>query len=505
MNQRKVLVGVGAAVVVLAVAAYAGAEWLRYRVERHIEATFAALATPAGPATYGRARFDPWTRTVRISDIARPADRNVAPPVRIGELVLAGVPLFPGERITARRVELTKTAIDVAAAKTIRIDGVVIDDLEVSRAIDWQRLRALAEAGSGPPNAASRPNDVVPAVVETLEGLRFDRLEMRDLVIREGTSGFDVASVRLDGVADGRLAELTVRGANSVALPRRMSFGRVALEKLDLAGLLRKSERLNAANRPPTPGEVGDLLNVVEGLEMDEVVIPDQRGAPDAVFHFLSVRLAWGQFVGALPTTAHYALKMEMPTGGEYGEAFQALRDAGRKSLTVGFDLSSTWSEQTRTFALSRSTFELDTLFSVTLGLSIANVSPDLLLNDPVKTPPAAAALEAGPIELSLHDSGGIDFLLAAAAKKRATSVSVARAQMVDEMTRSARAQPPENAEFQRVLDQFARFVAGDGPTLKVSLTPKGRVNLKQTLELAKTNPIGALLRFSIEASVGAQ
>jgi hypothetical protein len=38
-----------------------------------------------------------------------------------------------------------------------------------------------------------------------------------------------------------------------------------------------------------------------------------------------------------------------------------------------------------------------------------------------------------------------------------------------------------------------------------VRLTPKGRVNVMQTLELAKTDPIGALSRFTVEASVSAQ
>jgi len=507
MNQRGVLIGVGVAVVVLAGAAYGGVEWLRYRVEREIETTFAALRTPAGPATYGRARFDPWTRTVRINDIARPADRKVTPPFKIGELVLAGVPLLPGGRITVRRVDVTGAEIAVDTGKTIRIDAVAIDDLDVSREIDWQRLRALAEAGSGPPSAVPPPKDALPVVAAALEGIRFGRLEMRGLAFREGRSGVDVASVRLDGFADGRLAEWTVQGVNSVALPEQVKLGRVALEKLDLAGLLRKAGQVDAANRAPSADEIAVFVNALAGVEMDDVVIPDRRRgrASGGVVHIVSFRASWGQLAGLLPTTAHYAVKAEMPIPDEDGEPFQALRDAGRNTMSFALDLNSTWTEQARTFVLSPATFEVDNMFSVSLALSLGNVTPGIIfVNDPAKMAAAAAVIEAGPIELSLHDGGVLDFVVTEAAKKQAVSASAVRARMIDQMKLAAGSQPQQNPEFQRLVDGLARFLAGDRSTLKIRLTPKDRVKVMETMELAKTDPIGALSRFTVEASVAA-
>jgi len=504
-GMRKILIGVGAAVVVLAAATFAGAEWLRYRVEREIEATFAAFRTTVGPATYGRARFDLWTRTIRISNIALQADRKVMPPTRIGELVFAGVPLVPAERITAQRVELTRTEIDVAAAKTIRIDGLTIDDADVSRAIDWQRLRAMAEAGSGPARSVPEPKDVLPAVAEMFEGIRFGRLEMRDLGFREGARGIDIASVRIDGFADGRFAELTVRGVSSVALPDRVSLGRVALKNVDLAGLLRRSALLSAAQRPPAPEEIATLFNTLDGIEMDDVVVPDQRPgrAPGGVIRLMSLQLAWGQFVGLLPTTAHYAVKAEMPLGREDGEPFVALRDAGFTSVIAAFDIGSAWTERTRTFVLSPATFELDRLFALSLRLSIENFSPGLLVTDPAKMALAATALEVGPLELTLRDGGGLDFVVAQVARNEGISAADARAKMVDDLNRNTGLQPRQSPEFQRLVDALGRFLGGNGSTLKVNLTPKGHVNLMQTLELAKTDPIGALSRFNVEATVG--
>jgi hypothetical protein len=501
---RKILIGVGAAVVILAAAAYADDQLLRDRVEREVEARFAAIRTTLGPATYGRVQFDPWTRTIRIHDIALQPDRNLMPPMKIGELALVGMPLFPSERITAWRVELTGTELAVDTFKTIRIDGLVIDDLDVSRAIDWQRLRALAEAGSGPLRSVPQPQDVLPVVAETLEGIRFGRLEMRGLGFREGAKGVDVASVRVDGLVGGRFKELTVRGVSSIALPEKVSLGRLVLRKLDLAGMLRGVAQLSAVNRPPTPDEIAALLDALEGVEMDDVVVPDQRPghAGGDVIRILSLQVSWGQLAGTLPTSARYAVKAEMPIADQDGGPFKALRDSGIDTLTVAFDIGSAWNEQTRTLVLSPATVELNNLLSVSLKLSIGDFSPDVLVADPVKKGLTARVLEVGPIEVSVHDNGAVDFAASQVARNQAISAGDARAKMIEDMKRAARRQPRQNVEFERLVDALGRFLAKDGETLKITLTPKGRVNLAQTFEL---DPIDALSQFIVEASVGGQ
>ena len=240
---------------------------------------------------------------------------------------------------------------------------------------------------------------------------------------------------------------------------------------------------------------------------MDDVVIPDRRPnrLPGGIIHLVSVQLSWGQFVGTLPTTARYAVKAEMPIANEDGEPFQALRESGRTSVMVSFDIGSAWTERTRTFVLSPATFELDGLFSSSLTLSLGNFSPDLLVNDPAKMALAASALEVGPIELTLRDTGGLDFAAAQVAKAQGIDARAARSKMADGMKQGARMQPRQSAEFQRLVDEFGRFLAGDGPIVKVRLTPKGRVNLMQTLELIKIDPISALSQFGVEASVGGQ
>jgi hypothetical protein len=424
------------------------------------------------------------------------------PPMKIGELALVGMPMPAGDRITAWRVELTGTEVAVDALKTIRIDGLVIDDLDVSRATDWHKLRDLAEAGSGPLRSVPQPQDVLPAVADALEGIRFGRLEMRGLGFREGAKGADVASVRIDGLIGGRFKELTVRGVSSIGVPDKMSLGRVTLKKLDVAGMLRTGAQLSAANRPPTPDQIAALVNGLEGVEMDDALVPYQRPglAAGEVIRIQSVQAAWGQLVGTFPTSAHYAIKADMPIADQDGPPFKALRDSRIGRLALAFDVGTAWNEQARTLVLSPATIELNDLLAVSLKLTIGNVSTDLVIDDPAKQKVAAKALEVGALELSVHDNGAVDFAAAQVARTQGISVGDARTKMVDDVKRTARAQARQTAELQRLVDALGRFLAKDGETLKIALRPKGRVNLAQTFEL---DPIDALSQFNVEASVG--
>jgi hypothetical protein len=346
------------------------------------------------------------------------------------------------------------------------------------------------------------PQNVLPAVADALEGIRFARLEMRGLGFREGAKGADVASVRIDGLIGGRFKELTVRGVNAIGGPDRMSLGRVTFKKLDVAGMLRTAAQLSAANRPPSPEQIAALVNGLEGVEMEDAIVPYQRPglAAGEVIRIQSLQAAWGQLYGTLPTSAHYAVKADMPIADQDGPPFKALREAGVDRLTIAFDIGSAWNEQARTVVLGPATVELNDLLAVSLKLSVGNFSTDLMADDPAKQESAAKALEVGAAEVSVHDTGAIAFTLSQLARDQGISAGEARAKMIEDMRRGARTQPRQSAELQRIVDALARFLAQDGETLKIALRPKGRVNLVQMFEL---DPIDALSQFDVEASVG--
>src|SRR5262249_14433685 len=139
---------------------------------------------------------------------------------------------------------------------------------------------------------------------------------------------------------------------------------------------------------------------------------------------------------------------------------------------------------------------------STSLTLSIGNFSPDLLVNDQAKILAAAAALEVGPLEVAFHDSGGLDFMVAEAARKQGVGGDEARKRIADELARNARTMPWQSPDLRRIVDALGSFLAGSGGTLRISLTPRGHVNVMQTVELIKIDPIAALSQFSVEAAV---
>src|SRR5262249_24333719 len=154
----------------------------------------------------------------------------------------------------------------------------------------------------------------------------------------------------------------------------------------------------------------------------------------------------WGAFVGTHPTAAHYAVTAEFPITHEVGEPFDSLRAAGFKALTLAFDLSSAWSEQTRTATLRPATFRLDRLFSASLAVPLGIVRAALMAGDMVgdaaKLAPAVAAVEAGPLELSFHDAGGLDLVVAQFAKTHGVNAADARTMMIDQLNVTAAALP---------------------------------------------------------------
>jgi hypothetical protein len=61
---------------------------------------------------------------------------------------------------------------------------------------------------------------------------------------------------------------------------------------------------------------------------------------------------------------------------------------------------------------------------------------------------------------------------------------------------------PRQSPELRRLADALASFISGSGGTLKIHLTPRGHVNIMQTVELMKLDPIAALSQFDVEAAV---
>ena len=109
--------------------------------------------------------------------------------------------------------------------------------------------------------------------------------------------------------------------------------------------------------------------------------------------------------------------------------------------------------------------------------------------------------IEAGTIELTLRDAGGIDLVVALYARTQNVSREAARQSIVQSIRNISAATMLPDAEALR--GALVNFIETPGQTLNIRLTPLGQVKVGQLRPLLNTDPMVALAQFQIEASTG--
>src|SRR5690606_34072405 len=137
--------------------------------------------------------------------------------------------------------------------------------------------------------------------------------EMQDLSVTGGRDTFRMASLRLEGLEDGRLALFSMDGVdNRPAVGDPVGFGRVVLKGLDISNLLRAVPGL-ALGGPPRPERLVGMLSLLRGGAVEDVVVPDRTtGRP---VRLETLHVSWGDFVGSVPTRARLKLRVTGPIG----------------------------------------------------------------------------------------------------------------------------------------------------------------------------------------------
>ncbi len=211
--------------------------------------------------------------------------------------------------------------------------------------------------------------------------------------------------------------------------------------------------------------------------------------------------LDWGQFVGPIPSRLHLSTKLAGPLDAtDPGQ--QKLIEAGLDRLTVDADLGAAWTEASRAFALEPVKLEIGGLLNASLRLPLANVPRETFSLNAAQAMGAAAQIETGAIELTLHDLGGVDLAIADFARTQATSRDAAR-QAIVQTIRGADAPDELKPAADALKDALVNFIETPGQTLVIKLTPLAKAPLLQLIQLLKTDPPQALMQFRIEASTG--
>jgi len=334
------------------------------------------------------------------------------------------------------------------------------------------------------------------------EGIGIANFEMRGMkLVVPGQDDFRIGSLRMAGFENGRLAEMSLQGLDGKTPQNEpVKVGRFALKGLGMSELIRSAARLAAApGRNPDPEQLLGLLRVLDGIEMNDVVSPVAgNGKPVAID---TARISWGDYVGAFPTRVDAALRVTSPIKRGDGELFSKLVDAGMTTATLDVEAGVRWSEASGLLVLQPFTFKMPNLGEVEVKATVANVPRSALTLDPVAFMTAMAAAEAGPVEYSVRDLGVLDLVVADVARNQSLSTDEARRVVTEDALQPAEMFVAVAPELSGVVEALTRFFEAPGGKLRVTVTPKGHVQLMPAIETAQDNPLALLEKFRVEAT----
>jgi hypothetical protein len=396
--------------------------------------------------------------------------------------------------------QISAGAYEVSSTQGVRmrIDGFTLDDVGVRPSLvqvpDF--LALLPRAGAVPTPAQMR--EMVEKTAKLYEGLYLGESRMRGLSVETPQGPLKMSAIRFN--LDRGKSDFVFEGLEGRAPTGPFKVGRFALKSFDMPDLLRLGGQV-AANpgQPPSPDKALALFRLIAGIEVKDVTAPFKDGRKQVSIDTIS--LNWDQLIGSIPTRAHLVTKMTSPLD-PANPALLPLLVAGMDKAAIDADIGAAWSEGSGTFALDPFRVEISDLLKASVRLSLANVPRGVFSTDPLQAMQMAAQFEAGTLELSLRDLGAVDILVAQQARAQGIGRDAARSAIVDSI-KAFGEKVAANPDTGPAVDALVSFVTTPRQTLTVKLTPLGKVQAMQLLDLLKTDPAIALAQFRIEASTG--
>jgi hypothetical protein len=178
--------------------------------------------------------------------------------------------------------------------------------------------------------------------------------------------------------------------------------------------------------------------------------------------------------------------------------SMKTLIAAGLDTLSADADIGAEWTEAARSFVVDVPKLEIGGLLKASARVTLANVPRQVFSANAVQAIGAAAQIEAGTIELTVHDLGCVDVGVAQFARTQNVNREDARKAIAQSIRDSSTEAPME-----AIRGALVSFVETPGQTLIIKLTPRAKVPAMQLIQLLKTDPLIALAQFRIEASTG--
>ena len=379
----------------------------------------------------------------------------------------------------------------------VRIEGMTVDDvaLKPSRMQLPKLMEMIPPAGATPPTP-EQARAMMERVAAIYDGVRIGNTEMRRLTIETPQGPVKLASIRFN-LANGKIGEFAIEGMDGRGPQGPIKLGRFALKAIDIANLMRLTAQFTP--QKPAADQALALLPLIEGAEIKGLVAPYKTTGKPVNIDVLS--LDWGQFVGSIPSKLRLTAKMSGPLD-TADPAQQQLIAAGIDSMKIDADLGAAWTEASRAFALEPVKLDLGGLLKASARASLGNVPREVFGLNP-QSIAAASQIEAGAIELVLHDLGVVDVAVGAFSRTHGGGKEDARQAILASIKAQGEALGGSNPEAAALLAAISRFVETPGQTLVIKLTPRAKAPAQQLFELLKTDPQSALAQFKIEASTG--
>ena len=399
-----------------------------------------------------------------------------------------------------RRISGGTYTVSLPEGVRLRMDGHTIDDFGL-RPSRLQLPQLMAMIAAPPPGSTPNPalaREMMGKAASIYEGVHVGNAEMRGLAVESPAGSLKLGTIRL-GLDNGKIGELALEGLEAGSPQGPVKLARFAIRSFDVTGLLRLASQFLTPGQPPSSDQMIGMLRLLEGAEIKGLVAPFKT--TNKQIKVDTVSLDWGDFVGVIPTRAHLIAKLVTPIDAT-DPAQKPLIAAGLSTAAIDADLGAAWTEASGAFVLDPVKFDFGDVLEAQARVSLANVPRGLFSPDLPQVMAAAAQVEAGTLELTLRDTGGVDLAVAQYALAQNISREAARRALVDSIKTSAQANT-DNADVLAAAEAIARFIETPRGTLTLKLTPLGKVPALQLVQLMKTDPMLALAQFRIEASSG--
>ena len=382
----------------------------------------------------------------------------------------------------------------------MRIDQMTIDGVAARPSrLQLPGLLAMTQAAGATSPTPAQTREMIDKMAALYDGMRIGTAEMRGLSAETPQGPFKLQAIRFN-LEDGKIGEFALEGIDTSTPKGPIKIGRFALKSLDIANFMRVSAQFANPAQQPAPELIAGLFPLIGGVEIKGVTAPFRNTGKFVNLDGFDVN--WGQFVGPIPSKARVTAKITTPVDAT-NPSMKALIAAGLDTLSADGAIGAEWTEADRSFVVDVPKLEIGGLLKASARISLASVPRQVFSANAGQAIGAAAQIEAGAIELTVRDLGGVDLGVVQYARAQNVSRDAARKAIVENIRASSQDVASANPDAEAAVQALARFVESPGQTLVIKLTPRAKVPAMQLFQSLKTDPLIALAQFRIEASTG--